>query len=246
MISIAIAQSASVKGDLDANIAHHGQFVKKTAGHGVRMIIFPELSLTGYEPELAKDLALRPDDKRLYPLKRLSEKLNIILAAGAPVLNGDGQINLSILCFYPDHSIRSYAKQHLHHDEKLVFSPGREDFILDLPDEKIALAICADISDPMHARRAADLGATLYAASVLVSYNGYETDARELEQTASRYRMTVFMANHSHETGGYIPAGRSAVWDRTGRLLARCQGTEEALIIANKNPDGWDCRILPL
>lgn len=56
-LTIAAAQSISVAGDLPGNIARHLDFMASAAEQGVQLLVFPELSLTGYEPERAFDLA---------------------------------------------------------------------------------------------------------------------------------------------------------------------------------------------
>jgi len=65
---IAAAQSASVSGDVPANLTHHLAFCAVAAAHGVQLLVFPELSLTGYEPAIARSNAIGADDSRLYPL----------------------------------------------------------------------------------------------------------------------------------------------------------------------------------
>ncbi|WAT04512.1 hypothetical protein O1V64_20520 [Rouxiella badensis] len=47
--SIAAAQITCVAGNIDVNIQRHSRAVALAAEHGVSLIIFPELSLTGYE-----------------------------------------------------------------------------------------------------------------------------------------------------------------------------------------------------
>ncbi len=58
---IAAAQSSSIAGDLAGNIARHQRFMQMAAEHGVQLLVFPELSLTGYERGLAAQLALAPE-----------------------------------------------------------------------------------------------------------------------------------------------------------------------------------------
>jgi predicted amidohydrolase len=52
-------------------------------------LIFPELSLMGYEPELSKELATKVDDIRLKPLQQLSDNHSIVIGVGLP-LNTEG------------------------------------------------------------------------------------------------------------------------------------------------------------
>jgi predicted amidohydrolase len=62
-ITIAAAQSRSVRGDIETNVTIHAGYVRLAANHSCNLIIFPELSLTGYEPDIAADLILDTDDK---------------------------------------------------------------------------------------------------------------------------------------------------------------------------------------
>ena len=56
-MKIAVAQTKPVTGDIDSNIKNHITLATVAADNGADIIIFPELSLTGYEPSLAKQLA---------------------------------------------------------------------------------------------------------------------------------------------------------------------------------------------
>jgi predicted amidohydrolase len=61
---IAAAQVASVRGDLAGNIQTHAAAVASAALRRISVLVFPELSLTGYEPDLAADLAITQEDER--------------------------------------------------------------------------------------------------------------------------------------------------------------------------------------
>jgi predicted amidohydrolase len=65
---IAAAQVASVRGEIERNVATHVAAAQAASMHGVSVLVFGELSLTGYEPELAAQLAITADDPRLAPL----------------------------------------------------------------------------------------------------------------------------------------------------------------------------------
>ena len=64
-MKICAAQARPIKGDVQRNIESHKKLVDLAVSKGTDAIIFPELSLTGYEPTLAKELAIPPEDKRL-------------------------------------------------------------------------------------------------------------------------------------------------------------------------------------
>ena len=66
--SIAAAQTVPVRGDVDANMERHVRLVHVAADAHARVLVFPELSLTGYELDLAGSQAFTESDPRLTPL----------------------------------------------------------------------------------------------------------------------------------------------------------------------------------
>jgi predicted amidohydrolase len=85
-----IAQSGSIKGDIAANLRRHAEYIKLAVKHDAKVILFPELSLTGYEPEIAGACALKLDDPRLESLQKLAKTYQITVIAGPPIANNAG------------------------------------------------------------------------------------------------------------------------------------------------------------
>jgi predicted amidohydrolase len=239
-LTIAAAQSASVSGDISANLARHLRFCTTAAEQGVQLLVFPELSLTGYEPGLARSNAIRPDDSRLYPLRHLAESTHMTAVVGAPVLDDKDQLHIAVLAICPNGSVVIYTKEHLHPGEERTFAPGLGGPMLRVEDTAVALAICADTTYPEHAASAAARGANVYAAGVLIGEKGYARDTALLAQYARQHTMAVLMANHSAPTGGWVSAGKSALWSEDGRIVSGSRGTEESLVIGRKRDGAWD------
>jgi len=239
---VAAIQSFSIKGDIAANVARHMALASQAAALGVRLALFPELSLTGYEPEIAGAKALRGDDPRLAPLAALAQRSAMIIVAGAP-LRIDGALFIGALSFLPDGRVAEYTKQHLHDGEEAVFAAGHGGAALDVEAVPVALAVCADFTHASHAQAAAMAGARLYAASVLVSPGGYAKDSAILQGHATRHAMPVLMANHGGPTGGWQSAGRSALWDERGQLVVEA-GEGEMLVLASRSAGGWQGRLV--
>jgi predicted amidohydrolase len=235
---IAAAQSISVSGSVQENIERHQRLIVLAAENSVQCIIFPELSLTGYEPDLADTLAFTADDKRIDSLREDSEKYKMLIIAGAPYRAKTG-LYIGAFALFPDRSFSVYSKRFLHPGEEKYFSPGNTNYTFTLEQEKLSVAICADISNPLHADDASQAGSTIYAAGVLITATGYETDATILRGYAKKYSMLVLMANHGGASGGYNSAGRSALWSPTGSLLAEYDGTGEGLVVAEKENGMW-------
>ena len=242
---MAAAQTRSVKGEVAANVQIHVECVRVAAGHGADLVVFPELSLTGYEPELAAGLTLAADDERLHDLRDLARRYGITVIAGAPIASGGDKPHLGALILTPDTTL-VYAKQHLHGGEGQFFSPGGRSCVVDVKGVRVGVAICADTMQASHPREAAANGAEIYAAGVVFTERGYAADAALLSGYAATHRIVVALANHSAETGGWTPAGRSAIWDEGGELIASTAGTEEAVVIAERAPTGWKGKIVRL
>jgi len=236
-LKIAVAQVASIKGNIDENIKTHLVAIKKASELGVSYIVFPELSLTGYEPEIAAHLAFSSDDKRLRPLINVAVKNNITIGVGAP-LQADSLPKIGLIIISPSGAVDTYEKIHLHSGEEMYFSDGNHHHSITIGNTKIANAICADTNHTDHARACSELGASVYIAGVLISEAGYNVDTAAMANYAKKYNMLVAMANHNQPTGGWAPTGKSAIWSNTG-LLACASETQSALVVATKLNDEW-------
>lgn len=246
-LTLAAAQAISVAGDLPANIERHLAFMQVAAEHNVQLLVFPELSLTGYEPSLAADLAIAPDAPALAPLREMARALRLTAVVGMPIrLTPDAGVLIGALVLGADGSLAVYTKQHLHPGEEVAFVPGQGGAALEWGDEQIALAVCADFSHASHPRLAAEAGATVYAAGVLISEGGYATDSALLQGYAAEHGLLVLMANHGGPSGGYACAGRSAIWAADGGLLAAAPGVGDALVIARRDDAVWAGQVVAL
>ncbi|MHC8386832.1 carbon-nitrogen hydrolase family protein [Pseudomonas sp. MDT2-39-1] len=244
-LTIAAAQSISIAGDLAANIAWHQRFMQVAAEQGVQLLVFPELSLTGYERGLAAELAIDPNDEVLRPLRDFARELGVTSVVGMPIrLSDDSPVLIGALVLGADGSLGVYSKQHLHPGEEVAFAPGTGGSTLKIGTETIALAVCADFSHASHAAAAAEQRADLYAAGVLITEDGYAPDTALLQGYACTHSMAVLMANHGGVTGGWESAGRSAIWAADGSLISAAPGTGKLLVVARRDADGWNGQIV--
>lgn len=88
--------------------------------------------------------------------------------------------------------------------------------------------------------------ADIYACGALIADSGYAHDAGLLSGYARKFSMIVLLANFAAETGGWRPAGKSAIWASGGELVVAAEGTEQALVIARKEATDWRGEILLL
>jgi predicted amidohydrolase len=243
-LKIAVAQVTSIKGNIDDNITTHLEAIKKASALGVSYVVFPELSLTGYEPDLAAQLAFSNNDKRLTPLIDCAIEHNIQIGVGAP-LESDGLPKIGLIIISESGTVETYEKMYLHSGEEAYFSKGANHKLITMGHTKIANAICADTNNETHVNECSALGASIYIAGVLISEAGYDSDTAVMKEYAKEYNMLVAMANHNKPTGGWLPIGQSAIWSNAG-LLARATKTQNALVVAEKLDNAWSGQVFEI
>ncbi|MEE9423296.1 MAG: nitrilase-related carbon-nitrogen hydrolase, partial [Gammaproteobacteria bacterium] len=183
-LRIVIAQCNLYVGDVPGN-AEQVISLSKTARdtHKADLIVFPELTLTGYPPE---DLLLRPGLQRMVDRaleKIMSEVRNIHILIGHPLQEGDKRFNVASILF----NGKTLAVCHKHDlpnysvfDERRYFSSGKGYAITSIKNIKLGVTICEDIWRPEPARLATDAGAQLLVninASPFHAGKGVEREA---------------------------------------------------------------------
>ena len=229
-MNIAIAQIKPVKGDIPANIEKHSKFIELASILNTDFIFFPELSLTGYEPELSEKLAVIKNDERLDVLQQMSDQKMISFGVGVPTITQNG-ICISMIVFQPKQPRILYSKQQLHEDELPYFKNGNEQILITLKNQKIAPAICYESLQMNHADEAVKLGAQIYAASVAKSQNGINKAYAHYPNIAKKYKIPVLMSNCIGECDNFVSAGLSSVWNKEGELILQFDQQEEGIII---------------
>ncbi|MFM2302874.1 MAG: hypothetical protein RLZZ135_277 [Cyanobacteriota bacterium] len=231
-MKICLAQTRPIKGEIDKNIETHKKFINLATCEGANIIFFPELSLTGYEPRLAKELATTQDDKRFDDFQKISNSHNITIMVGMPTkLNAE--ILISMVIFQPNQSRQTYSKNRLHPDEFRYFIHGQQQTILMIDNKKIAPAICYESLQFEHSEKAFNNGAEIYIASVAKSKNGVAKAFKHYPDIAKKYSMTVLMSNCLGLCDDFESVGRSSIWNKDGLLLGQLNETSEGILLYN-------------
>jgi predicted amidohydrolase len=229
-MKLCAVQYASTTGDIEGNVARHIEFIELAASHDAELIFFPELSLTGYEPTLAKELATHPEDPRLEVFQRLSNTHEIVIGVGLPLVTST-KPQIGMVVFQPHSGRQADAKQRLHDDELPYFSPGETTMVIETREHRLALAICYESLQPDHVATAASLGADVYLASVAKLAPRMD-EAHAYYATFTRsHAMTILMANCVGPCDGGSGGGRSAAWIDRGKRVASLDGEQEAMLM---------------
>lgn len=229
-MKICAAQTKPIKGDVESNIEQHKKLLHVAASNGAEIVIFPELSITGYEPELARKLSTTADDSRFDDFQKISDDKKMVIGIGMPTKN-DAEIFISMILFQPQQTRRIYSKKHLHSSEDAFFTGGQSLPILTIDKKIVAPAICYELFISEHSENAYQNGAEIYLASVVESRSDIEKAIKQLSEIAEKFSMTVLMANCVGQTGVYDCAGQTSVWNKQGLLKAQLDDKSEGLII---------------
>lgn len=227
---ICIGQTKPQKGDIEKNIVNHIKLLNIAIHRNADLMIFPELSLTGYEPELAKDLATTSDDKRLDIFQEICDLNKIVIGVGLPTKENDNFF-ISMIIFQPKKERVTYSKQYLYPTQVCHFTPGQKQIYLNIGDSIVAPAICYDLSNAEHSKKAYENNANIYIASVLSDVDDIDSDIKKLSAIASKYEMIVFMANFIGQSGGYECAGKTSIWNKEGNIVGQLNDKNEGLLV---------------
>ncbi len=245
-LRVSLPQVPVFKGDFQRNLELHVEMLRRSAQVGADLVVFPELSLTGYELELLKALAVPPSAEHFAELSNAAVEHNTVVIAGCPLVqDGESMPAIGAVICYPDARVECYFKQYLHEGEGNHCSAGRSDYVFELNGYRLALAICADFANPLHARDAAEQGADLYLVSALISETGYEPDSEILSRLAQHHQMPVMLSNHISRTGGWDTFGHNAVWDATGKRALSTNSRDSCMLLCTLEGQNIQAEVYP-
>lgn len=245
--TLALAQVDSVLGDLRKNVEKHVEVAERAHSRGAALVLFPELSLTGYTVrDMNMDLAINPegDITILRPLMDLSRKGISIIAGGVEEGAEFGIFNSAFLI--EDGRVRSvhrkvYPPTYGMFEEMRYFSSGRSARAIDTKVGRIGVLICEDlwhVSLPyLVALDGANLIVGLVASPTRVGPDEPEFEAPIINSENHRAYarlLSVYIAfcNRVGYEDGVNFWGGSQLVEPGGEVLARGKLFEEDLVLA--------------
>ncbi|GAA2654697.1 carbon-nitrogen hydrolase family protein [Streptomyces vastus] len=210
-LSIAVAQPRCAAHDVTANAVAHAEAVRAA---DARVVVFPEMSLTGYELDAAP---VSQDDERLAPIIAACAETGTLALVGAPVPGP----RIGILAVDGSGARVAYGKVCLHGSEAVHFVPG-EPAVIEVDGWRLGLAICRDTGIPEHAAKTAALGIDGYVAGVVHADREAEVHGERARRAAADHGVWVATAAFAGPTGGGFKrtSGRSGIWSADGELIA--------------------------
>ncbi len=248
---IALAQIDPALGNLSANVEKHVEFATRARDAGAELVVFPELSLTGYTiKDMNWELAvnLERDISSLQALCELGKSISI-LAGGAEESSNFGIFNSAF--FFEDGSVRSvhrktYPPTYGMFEEMRYFNSGSSVQAFDSKLGRLGVLICEDLWHlPLPYVLAQD-GANLIIALVAspTRLGGNEKELQTARVNSENHKayarlLTTYLAfcNRTGYEDGINFWGGSAVVGPDGEVEAQAKLFDEDLIFTMIDDD---------
>ena len=249
-LRIVMAQQDFLVGAIEENASRIMAACRKAAGLQADLVVFPELSLTGYPPE---DLLLRPhflEDCDIALQRILREMRGVTAIVGHPAQEDDGLYNMASV-IHDGEVLARYRKQHLPNygvfDEMRYFTPGDTACVIPVRGVPVGITICEDLWQEGPVHQAAGAGAQLLVnlnASPYHAGKGFEREVL-LEQRASETGLPVVYVNLVGGQDELVFDGGSLVLDAQGRVVQRAPSCVEGLYAVDFSIDAGSLMPLP-
>ena len=233
-VRIAIGQINTIVGDLEGNKKKILSCAKEAAGKNADLIVFPELSITGYPPE---DLLLKPYfiKENIKCLKEIASQIRGIIAVLGFVDEKNGSIYNSAAVIQNKKIVYVYHKRHLPNygvfDEKRYFKAGDRDKLIKIKNISFAVNICEDIW-------VKGKGLKVKGAQFLINISAspYHIDKSKdrekiIGDKAKKLGMPVVYCNLVGGQDELVFDGRSALFGKDGKIIAEAKAFEEDLLV---------------
>lgn len=149
MIKAALTVQRSIAGDYEQNLASCLNFISKAADNHVKIIVFPEMNLTGYVAGPQIKEICRPVTKDMTDIfSNLSRTHDMDIWVGLAEQAENNEIYASHLIFHPDTSHTIYRKIHTAPYEKKHFTPGDKIVTFNSFGFNFGIQLCYDAHFP--------------------------------------------------------------------------------------------------
>jgi len=242
---IALAQLDLLVGDVQGNLARVREAALAARRRGADLVVFPELTLSGYPPEdllFHRGLRIQLEQALARLAGEVSDPASGLPAVllGYPEYEGNDsrpRIYNAAQLLVPGREAANYRKICLPNyqvfDEKRYFTPGVAPTVVEFMGLRLGLTICEDVWEAEPARLARAAGAQLLLS---INASPYEQRRQRVREAVLRERVsdTGLPIVYVNQTGGQdelVFDGRSFAMDATGKVVLRAPAFEEALLL---------------
>jgi len=244
-LAVGLVQMDPALGDRARNLERHRQWVRQAGEAGVELLVFPELSLTGYFlKDLVAESAVPLEGAAMDELRSLSAELDVVL--GAVIEEPDHRYFNASLYFSHGELVHLHRKVYLPtygmFDEQRYFAAGDRFRSFKTAFGRAGILVCEDIWHLSSAYILSLEGVDMIICPSSSPGRGITTDERL--GTAESYRLVCrtyaqFLTTYflycnrvGYEDGANFWGG-SMVIGPNGDIIAQQEDADEALVLAN-------------
>jgi predicted amidohydrolase len=240
---VTLAQIDSRPGELEANIARADQVIAHAVAEGTDLVVFPELSLSGYSiGELQGDISISPDDERMAKLAKEAKGAGVLL--GLPEAQEHGLHIYNSAAYYENGLLvhvhrKLFLPNYAIFEERKHFLPGQSSraFPIGGGRHRAATLVCNDAWQPQLAYVATQDGAIILLVPACSAQSVFpeKYDSRSYWRGITRFygrmfQVYVVFVNRVGTEGSLRFWGGSHVVDPWGEVIAEADEDKEHLL----------------
>jgi omega-amidase len=240
-VKLAAAQIACALGEVTANVRKMRHFALRAKEAGAELVVFPEMSDTGYVMEVIRDKASRWDEGAVPQLRQIAQELSIAIISGLSEKEGTAIYNSQIAIDPRGEIIGKYRKTHL-------FAPIGEDQVCARGDcltslafgpFRFGLTICYDLRFPeLYRALALEQQVNVFINSSAWPFPRLEHLRILAAARAIENQSYLILANRVGRDSGAPFCGSSAIIDPSGVIIAAAGPDREGLVVADLSSEG--------
>ena len=261
-MKVALAQLNFIIGDFEGNARKIIQHIGKAKNDGADMVVFSELSVTGYYPHdlLKKNEFIRKTGETVIEIAKHCNGIAAIIGAPSTNLYERGKHLFNSAFFLNNGKIESIHNKTLLptydiFDEYRHFEPNRNFSIVEYKGEKIAITICGDLWDeqpsaskfgknklhqtsPMEELLKYNPDFVVNISAFPFSYNHEGWHKNALISKTKKYKIPILYVNQVGAHTGFIFDGGSVLINKNGEIVKELNYFEEDYILVDTNNHG--------
>jgi predicted amidohydrolase len=238
-LKIGAVACPAIVNDSGQNITTIATWAKQAAKLQVQLLLFPELSITGYYMRESQLQTLQAESAICQALTQLAREVNLILAVGMAWLDSTtGEKYLAHGLWLPSGEYYIYRKTHLGEREKKLYMPGNVLPVFALPQVAVGIEMCLEQHFPEISQTLALRGAQLllcpHAVPRLTPQERRDRWYISLRARAYDNCVYVLATNQVGDNGqGLEYSGGILLVDPSGQVIAEDFSGKPAMITAD-------------
>src|SRR5215467_4835170 len=237
-MKVAVAQISCSLGDPEANLSKVRDFSQRAKESGVELILFPEMTDTGYSMPVIQKHANHWKTGFVPGIQEIAKTLSIVIVIGVSERDGSSIYNSQVLVDANGDIVAKYRKTHLYAvapvEEQACFAPGDTFASFALGDLRFGFSICYDLRFPeLYRKLVTEKNVDAFVISSAWPFPRVEHFRVLAQARAIENQSYVISSNRVGRDDDLWFCGNSAVIDPRGVVIAAASADREELVHAD-------------